>query len=81
MGVINVKAKGRTYKTESLKMLKRNVVSNPNDVWEFSTINEDPDRLSDHTHSPFIINDFSGFIDSLSKTMAAIQKKKYRNPV
>ena len=35
----------------------------------------DPDRLSDHTHSPFITNNISDSIDALSKTMAAIQKK------
>ena len=77
MGVNNVTAKGRTYKTKSLKMLKRNVVSNQNAVWAFSKINEAPNRLlvSDHTHSSFITNDISDFIDSLSKTMAAIQKK------
>ena len=59
---------------------KRNVVSYLNDVWTFSLIKVDPDRLSNHTHLLFIFNNYSGFIDALSKTMAAIQKKKYRNP-
>ena len=59
---------------------KRNVVSNLNEEWAFSKISVDPDRLSDHTHTPFISNNFSDFIDSLSKTMAAMQKKKYHNP-